>query len=104
MIPFLFISGIWAIAIAAVVSLSAHFAIGAARSLMTIRPWWRSGLEIGHLRSPGRYCYVLDRNGAGIHDWHALIPRRRSVSNPRQGPASIAVTLFPCRSRAVNRQ
>ncbi|MBB5059923.1 VIT1/CCC1 family predicted Fe2+/Mn2+ transporter [Granulicella aggregans] len=46
MIPFFFVSGIWAIVIAAIVSLSAHFAIGSARSLMTIRPWWRSGLEL----------------------------------------------------------
>lgn len=26
--------------------LSAHFAVGATRSLMTVRPWWRSGLEL----------------------------------------------------------
>lgn len=45
-IPFFFMSGVPAIALAATVSLSAHFAVGAARSLMTVRPWWRSGLEL----------------------------------------------------------
>jgi VIT1/CCC1 family predicted Fe2+/Mn2+ transporter/rubrerythrin len=45
-IPFFFMSGFPAIAVAAAVSLSAHFAIGATRSLMTVRPWWRSGLEL----------------------------------------------------------
>ncbi len=45
-IPFFFMSGIAAIAVAAGVSLTAHFAVGAARSLMTVRPWWRSGLEL----------------------------------------------------------
>ena len=45
-IPFFFLSGIPAIACAAVVSLCAHFAVGASRSLMTVRPWWRSGLEL----------------------------------------------------------
>ena len=45
-IPFFFMSGVPAIAFAAAVSLTAHFAVGAARSLMTVRPWWRSGLEL----------------------------------------------------------
>jgi VIT1/CCC1 family predicted Fe2+/Mn2+ transporter/rubrerythrin len=45
-IPFFFMSGVPAIAFAAAVSLTAHFAVGAARSLVTVRPWWRSGLEL----------------------------------------------------------
>ena len=45
-IPFFFTSGVRAIAIAAIVSLVAHFAVGAAKSLITIRPWWSSGLEM----------------------------------------------------------
>ncbi|ADW71354.1 protein of unknown function DUF125 transmembrane (plasmid) [Granulicella tundricola MP5ACTX9] len=45
-IPFFFLSGMPAIASAAVVSLCAHFAVGASKSLMTVRPWWRSGLEL----------------------------------------------------------
>ncbi|WP_128913440.1 VIT1/CCC1 transporter family protein [Granulicella sibirica] len=45
-IPFFFMSGVSAIASAGIVSLSAHFAVGASRSLMIVRPWWRSGLEL----------------------------------------------------------
>ena len=32
--------------IANVISLAAHFAVGALKSLITIRPWWSSGLEM----------------------------------------------------------
>jgi VIT1/CCC1 family predicted Fe2+/Mn2+ transporter/rubrerythrin len=45
-IPFFFLAGVPAIAVAAVVSLLAHFAVGAAKSLITIRSWWSSGLEM----------------------------------------------------------
>ena len=45
-IPFFFMSGFSAIASAAVISLAAHFAVGATRSIMTAQPWWRSGLEL----------------------------------------------------------
>jgi vacuolar iron transporter family protein len=45
-IPFFFLSGYPAVIVAAVVSLIAHFAVGAAKSLMTIRSWWASGLEM----------------------------------------------------------
>ncbi len=45
-IPFFFLSGYPAIVCAAVVSLVAHFAVGAAKSLITIRSWWSSGLEM----------------------------------------------------------
>lgn len=45
-IPLFFISGNAAVGAAAIVCLSAHFAIGATRSLMTVRPWWRSGLQL----------------------------------------------------------
>lgn len=45
-IPFFFMSGVPAIAIAAVVSVTAHFAVGATKSLMTIQSWWRSGFEL----------------------------------------------------------
>jgi predicted membrane protein (TIGR00267 family) len=45
-IPFFFLSGYPAIICAAVVSLAAHFAVGAAKSLVTIRSWWSSGLEM----------------------------------------------------------
>ncbi len=45
-IPFFFMSGLPAVVIAAIVSLVAHFAVGAAKSLITIRSWWSSGLEM----------------------------------------------------------
>jgi len=45
-IPFFFLQGIPAIVAAAVVSLAAHFAVGAAKSLITVRSWWSSGLEM----------------------------------------------------------
>ncbi len=45
-IPFFFMQGIPAIVAAAIVSLIAHFAVGAAKSLITVRSWWSSGLEM----------------------------------------------------------
>jgi VIT1/CCC1 family predicted Fe2+/Mn2+ transporter/rubrerythrin len=45
-IPFFFLSGYPAVVVAAIVSLLAHFAVGAAKSLITIRSWWSSGLEM----------------------------------------------------------
>jgi VIT1/CCC1 family predicted Fe2+/Mn2+ transporter/rubrerythrin len=45
-IPFFFMSGVPAVIAAAIVSLIAHFAVGAAKSLITIRSWWSSGMEM----------------------------------------------------------
>ena len=45
-IPFFFMHGIPAVIAAAVVSLIAHFAVGASKSLITIRSWWASGMEM----------------------------------------------------------
>ena len=45
-VPFFFVSGYPAVIWAAVISLIAHFAVGAAKSLLTIRSWWSSGLEM----------------------------------------------------------
>lgn len=45
-IPFFFMAGLPAVLVAALVSLVAHFAVGAAKSLITIRSWWSSGLEM----------------------------------------------------------
>ena len=59
-VPFFFSSGMRAVVIAAAVSLLAHFAVGAAKSLVTIRSWWASGLEmtwVGALE--GAVTYVL---------------------------------------------
>lgn len=46
LVPFFFLHGITAMITAAVVSILAHFAVGAAKSVMTIRSWWASGLEM----------------------------------------------------------
>jgi vacuolar iron transporter family protein len=45
-VPFFFMTGIPAVVVAAIVSLIAHFAVGAAKSLITIRSWWVSGFEM----------------------------------------------------------
>jgi vacuolar iron transporter family protein len=46
LIPFFFMHGITAMITAAVVSIVAHFVVGAAKSVMTTRSWWASGLEM----------------------------------------------------------
>jgi VIT1/CCC1 family predicted Fe2+/Mn2+ transporter/rubrerythrin len=45
-IPFIFTTGTVAIVSAAVISLVAHFLVGAAKSLVTLRSWWSAGLEM----------------------------------------------------------
>jgi VIT1/CCC1 family predicted Fe2+/Mn2+ transporter len=40
------LTGYPAVIVAAVVSLLAHFAVCAAKSLITIRSWWSSGFEM----------------------------------------------------------
>jgi VIT1/CCC1 family predicted Fe2+/Mn2+ transporter/rubrerythrin len=45
-IPFFFMSGIAAVIAAFAISILAHFAVGALKSLITIRSWWASGLEM----------------------------------------------------------
>lgn len=45
-IPFFFMSGMAAVVAAFAISIIAHFAVGAAKSLITIRSWWASGLEM----------------------------------------------------------
>lgn len=63
-IPFFFMAGLPAIIVAAIISLIAHFAVGAAKSLITIRSWWSSGLEmtgVGALE--GAVTYVI---GVGL--------------------------------------
>jgi vacuolar iron transporter family protein len=45
-IPFMITTGTAAIVAAAIVSLVAHFLVGAAKSLVTLRKWWSAGLEM----------------------------------------------------------
>jgi VIT1/CCC1 family predicted Fe2+/Mn2+ transporter len=59
-IPFFFLCGYPAVIVSAIISLAAHFAVGAAKSLITVRSWWSSGLEmtlIGALE--GVVTYVI---------------------------------------------
>src|SRR6202166_3450048 len=71
-VPFFFLTGYPAVILAAVVSLLAHFAVGAAKSLITIRSWWSSGLEmtfVGAIEGVVTYLIgiVLGRiAGAGV--------------------------------------
>lgn len=45
-VPFFFMTGLPAVVAAFVVSILAHFAVGAVKSLITIRSWWASGFEM----------------------------------------------------------
>ena len=45
-IPFFFMSGLEAVITSFVISIAAHFAVGAVKSLITIRSWWASGFEM----------------------------------------------------------
>jgi vacuolar iron transporter family protein len=45
-IPFFFMNGLSAVIAAFAISLVAHFAVGAIKSLITMRSWWASGLEM----------------------------------------------------------
>jgi len=45
-LPFFWLHGTTAVLWAAAVSLIAHFIVGAAKSLFTLRSWWASGLEM----------------------------------------------------------
>jgi vacuolar iron transporter family protein len=71
-VPFFFLTGYPAVIVAGVVSLLAHFAVGAAKSLITIRSWWSSGLEmtfVGAIECVVTYLIgiVIGRiGGAGI--------------------------------------
>ena len=45
-IPFFWLRGSTAVIVAAVVSLIAHFLVGASKSLFTLRTWWAAGAEM----------------------------------------------------------
>ncbi len=59
-VPFFFLSGYSAVILSAVVSLLAHFAVGAAKSLVTVRSWWSSGFEMTFVGAvEGVVTYVI---------------------------------------------
>ena len=45
-IPFFFTVGMPAVIASFVISTLAHFAVGASKALVTMRPWWATGLEM----------------------------------------------------------
>jgi vacuolar iron transporter family protein len=45
-IPFFFMTGLSAVIAAFIISIAAHFAVGALKSVITIRSWWASGFEM----------------------------------------------------------
>jgi VIT1/CCC1 family predicted Fe2+/Mn2+ transporter/rubrerythrin len=45
-IPFFFMTGMTAVVAAFAISIVAHFIVGAVKSLITLRSWWTSGLEM----------------------------------------------------------
>jgi len=70
-IPFFFMAGIPAIITAAIISLIAHFAVGAAKSLITIRSWWSSGLEMTAIGAvEGIVTYVIGMGLGQIGNGH----------------------------------
>ena len=59
-VPFFFLTGYSAVIISAIVSLIAHFAVGAAKSLVTVRSWWSSGFEMTLVGAvEGAVTYVI---------------------------------------------
>jgi VIT1/CCC1 family predicted Fe2+/Mn2+ transporter/rubrerythrin len=63
-LPFFFMAGIPAVIVAAIISLVAHFAVGAAKSLVTIRSWWSGGIEMTAVGAvEGVVTYVI---GVGL--------------------------------------
>lgn len=70
LLPFFFMHGIFALIAAAIVSLLAHFLVGAAKSLVVNRSWWSSGLEmtlVGIL--VGIVSYTLGVIGSQVLSW-----------------------------------
>ena len=67
-VPFFFLGGFPAVVVAFAVSILAHFAVGAAKSLITTRSWWGSGMEmtfVGILEAAVTYTLGLAVGGIG---------------------------------------
>lgn len=68
-LPFFFMSGYRAVIVSAIISLAAHFAVGAAKSLITVRSWWSSGMEmtlVGALEGAATFVIGLGLRGLGV--------------------------------------
>jgi VIT1/CCC1 family predicted Fe2+/Mn2+ transporter len=59
-IPFFFCGGLRAVIWAGAVSLLAHFAVGAVKSMITVRSWWSGGFELTAIgAAEGVITYVI---------------------------------------------
>ena len=70
LIPFFFMSGYSAVIAAAAISLLAHFAVGAAKTMITVRSWWSSGLEmtlVGAVEGIVTYVIGIGLGHLGAH-------------------------------------
>ena len=45
-VPFFFTVGMPAVIASFIISTAAHFVVGASKALVTMRPWWATGLEM----------------------------------------------------------
>jgi predicted membrane protein (TIGR00267 family) len=67
-IPFFWLSGLEAVYVAAIISLIAHFAVGAAKTIITVRSMWSSGFEMTLVGAiEGIVTYVI---GVGLGHIH----------------------------------
>jgi VIT1/CCC1 family predicted Fe2+/Mn2+ transporter/rubrerythrin len=67
-VPFFFMTGFAAVIAAFIVSIIAHFAVGAAKALITTRSWWASGFEmtwVGILEAVVTYALGVAVGGIG---------------------------------------
>lgn len=48
-IPFFFMSGLHAVIASFIISIIAHFGVGAVKSIITLRSWWASGFEMTYV-------------------------------------------------------
>ena len=65
---FFFIGGFEAVALAFAISIVAHFVVGAAKTVLTSRKWWASGLEmtmVGVLEAVVTYGLGIAFGGLG---------------------------------------
>ena len=104
-------SGIEAVIAAAVISLAAHFAVGAAKSLITVRSWWSSGLEmtvVGAVEGAVTYGIGI-LLGQGRNVMAGFIPLGDASRGPRRSTAitiliiAVNVFLFYLELRGGNR-
>ena len=99
-IPFFFMQGLPAIVAAAVISLIAHFAVGAAKTLITVRSWWSSGLEMTAVGAvEGVVTYFIGKALGGLGpDADAGGTRRSHRGNAARSAESCSRVYFSANS------